>query len=661
MKLERGIQINATIERAKAEDGSRSFPLSFSSDAVLEDNISNRSRLVHTEDAIDMSRAKDGLPLTFGAHKGEIVGRVSDVKLVGNNLRGVATISRSAKGEDVLRDIQDGILMEVSVGASVIEYDIDDDDTVNITRWKPYEVTTGAVVADVSVGINRTAAKTEGKTMTDKTGNTGTGGDNAGESGSVNVVDFKAARETAFAEGQAAERTASAARVTEIERLFAMPAYQGGEFQQLKAELFRTGATVDAARAALLDMVGAGSQPLASDYQQTDTGGSQPAAERTGVVGGGKDQLDLYRDIVGKALEVRVGLTDDKDVVREVRESEFADMKMDGLAREFLRRANVSVGGMRSEQIIGKAMERAIIGHSTSDFANILENTANKSMLLGYDESAEQWDRIARTISVPDFKSNSFVGLSEFGSLPEVKENGEYTYGTFGDRKETAQLATFGQLFSISRQALANDDLDSLGRIPRSMGRAASRTIGDKVFAILTSNPVLNQDSTDLFHANHGNFVAGGSGAAPSVATLNAARTAMATQKDQSSSTTSLNIRGARLVVPVALESTANILMAAEFNPAEGATTSFREPNVHRGTMEVVADARLDDDDAAKWYVTADPNVIDTIGACFLNGQTTPFLETQEKLEVDGLVYKVRIDCVAVALDFRGMYHNDGN
>ncbi len=641
------INIGFTIERAQTDKEARTVPLSFSSDTVLADNISGATRLVHTPDAIDMTRARDGIPLTFGTHKGAIVGRVNGIKLDGGKLRGLATISRNEQGENLLRDIEDGIVTDVSVGANVLDWEMGDDDTINVTRWQPYEVTTGAVVADTSIGINRTAKQPESKIMSDT--------DTTKDAKPATVVDLSVVRDAATEEGKRIERERFQKDVAEINKLFAMPRYAERKFQALKDALIQRAATPDQARDELLKMVGGDSEPLAGSVDVT--------AERAWQQPNGAtiDQHDKFLDIAEKTLAVRVMTERDKDVIAEVRASEYGGLSVEGIARDFLSRNRIDMRGLSREQLIGKAMQRAIIGHSTSDFANVLENVANKSMLLGYEESPETWSMIARTISVPDFKSNSFVGLSEFGSLPEVKENGEYTYGSFADRKESAQLATYGQLFSISRQALANDDLDSLGTVPRAMGRAASRTIGDKVYAVLTSNPTLNQDSTTLFHANHSNLVGPGSGAAPSVTTLDAARVAMATQKDQSSSTTSLNIRPSLLIVPAALETTANILMTAQNDPATGGSATGPNPNPFVGTMAVVADARLDDDDAAQWYVSANPNITDTLGACFLNGQTSPFLDQQSKLEVDGLVYKVRIDCVALALDYRGLYQNDGN
>ena len=44
----------------------------------------------------------------------------------------------------------------------------------------------------------------------------------------------------------------------------------------------------------------------------------------------------------------------------------------------------------------------------------------------------------------------------------------------------------------------------------------------------------------------------------------------------------------------------------------------------------------------------------------FLNGVQRPYLEVQEGWKVDGVEYKVRIDCGAKAVDWRGLVKNPG-
>ena len=192
------------------------------------------------------------------------------------------------------------------------------------------------------------------------------------------------------------------------------------------------------------------------------------------------------------------------------------------------------------------------------------------------------------------------------------------------------------------------------------MGRAAARKVGDLAYDVLINGTTntLNQDSTVLFHADHGNLIPDGSGAAPSVATVEAARTAMATQTDPSGAAI-LNVRPAYLLCPYALEGTARTIANGEYDP--DATAGTLTPNTVRGTFMVISDARLDNADAAAWYMAASPMMIDTVEVAFLDGQRDPYLESQGGWDVDGVEYKVRIDAVAAPLDFRGLYKNDGN
>ncbi|HET8702057.1 MAG TPA: hypothetical protein VFL97_10385, partial [Nitrococcus sp.] len=80
----------------------------------------------------------------------------------------------------------------------------------------------------------------------------------------------------------------------------------------------------------------------------------------------------------------------------------------------------------------------------------------------------------------------------------------------------------------MTRQALINDDLGELARVPQALGQAAARKEADIVYSLLTGNPTM-RDSVTLFHADHGNLA--GTGAALSVASLGAARAAMRKQK----------------------------------------------------------------------------------------------------------------------------------
>lgn len=227
-------------------------------------------------------------------------------------------------------------------------------------------------------------------------------------------------------------------------------------------------------------------------------------------------------------------------------------------------------------------------------------------MMKGYDEAEETFQLWTTPGSLGDFKVGNRVDINSFPSLDRVRDGGEYKTATVGERGETVQLATYGRLFPITRHTIINDDLNAFSKIPRAMGRAAIRTVGNLVYAVLTDNAAMS-DGVALFHATHGNLL---TGAALSTGSVDASGVAMALQKDGSGNT--LNLGLAKLIVPRALKGIANVIRDSEFEVGAGAKNNT-VANMVRGTFEVIADARLDAASATAWYSTADQTMHDTI------------------------------------------------
>lgn len=405
------------------------------------------------------------------------------------------------------------------------------------------------------------------------------------------------------------------------------------EFAQ---ELIDKGSTIDEARAQIIDKLAA-----ADDHE---TRNAHPAVVTA-------DARDRRATGIEKALLARAGFKPEAGAER----NEFSGLTLREVARLCLDGQGVRTAGADPMRLVAMAFSPRMAGgmHSTSDFANILENIANKSMLKGYGEAEETFDAWTARGTLSDFKPTKRVDLGLFPNLVRVQEGAEYTYATIGDRGESIVLATYGRMFSITRQAIINDDMNQFTKVPTLMGRASKRTIGDVVCAILTSNPTMS-DSVTLFHADHKNLL---TGAAPTVASIDAARAAMAKQKDADGIATALNLRPKFWLGPVELEGTMKALMASEFDPSK----TQRVPNYVRGTMEVITDARLSAASPSNWYTAADPNQTDTIEVAYLNGNETPYLETKDGWSVDGVEMKVRIDAGVKAIDWRGLQKNPWN
>jgi hypothetical protein len=332
--------------------------------------------------------------------------------------------------------------------------------------------------------------------------------------------------------------------------------------------------------------------------------------------------------------------------------NEFTGLTLADMARQSLDMAGVRPGADRRE-MIGRAFVQQAGSHSTSDFAHILANVANKAALKGWEEHEDTFGAWTNTGTLTDFKPARRVGLGLFPSLRHKPEGAEYKYADIGDRGEQIMLATYGEIAQITREAVINDDLALIAGLPRKMGRAASRTVGDLVYAILTANPAM-ADGTALFHADHNNLA--GTPAALSVASLGAARAAMRTQKEKAGGP-ALNIRPAYLIIPAALETLARQLMTSTFDPT---ASKGHASNPVAGMAEIVVDGRLDAASATAWFLSASPGMFDTIEVAYLDGNAAPFIEEETAWTTDGVRLKVRIDAGVKALDHRTLYKNAG-
>lgn len=290
--------------------------------------------------------------------------------------------------------------------------------------------------------------------------------------------------------------------------------------------------------------------------------------------------------------------------------------------------------------------------HTTSDFGNLMANIADKAMLKGWEETEETFERWTSRGEASDFKSFKRAGIGEFPDLDVIGEDGEYQYGKMTDYGLLSALLTYGKLFHISRQAIINDDLGAFTRVPNKMGRAARRKLGTLAYNILFANAAL-ADNITLFHANHGNEL---TAAAPTVAAISAMRTAMATQSDPDGNVEALNIDLKYILCGKNQEDAFSVIQNSEFDH-DG--TALGKPNSQRNRFETVADARIDNTATPfYWFGAADPGMHDTVEMTYLNGNDTPFLDQHEHWTVDGTSFKVRIDAVATALDFRALARN---
>jgi len=286
-----------------------------------------------------------------------------------------------------------------------------------------------------------------------------------------------------------------------------------------------------------------------------------------------------------------------------------------------------------------------------SDRPNVLANVANKSLRQAYESAPRTFTPWARQTTAPDFKLMSKVSLSDAPALEKVTENGEFKRGAVTDGKETYQLATYGKIIGLTRQAIINDDLSAFTRIPAMFATAAANLESDTVYGILTANAAL-ADGVALFHAaTHLNYTS--TGTVISIDSLGVAKKLMRLQKTPKGVV--MNLTPKFLIVPAQIENVGWQYTTPEYNAATAATV-----NPFRGQLQLIVEPRLDASSGTAWYMAADSNMVDTIEYCYLEGQNGVYIETRQGFDVDGMEIKARLDFAAKAIDYRGLYKNVG-
>lgn len=149
----------AVDARALGEDRTIEFP--FSSELPVERWFGSEV-LSHQPDAVNLARLNDGAPVLWNHDPSTVIGVVERAWLDGEKGRGYARVrfSRNAMAQQVVADITDGILRNVSVGYTIAEAKPGADGQVIATQWEPLEVSIVSIPADPSVGIGRSMAPT---------------------------------------------------------------------------------------------------------------------------------------------------------------------------------------------------------------------------------------------------------------------------------------------------------------------------------------------------------------------------------------------------------------------------------------------------------------------------------------------------------------------
>jgi len=152
VELERGLNVEA-----------REVTFSLSSEMRSKDFPGKFIILDHGTDSVMLERLNIASPLLFNHDRNMHLGKVTRAYIEDRKLYVIARFGNSELAREKFQDVQDGILTEVSVSAKIHEVKLEESgsdgvDTYRATKWEPLEASLVTVSADISVGVNRTAA-----------------------------------------------------------------------------------------------------------------------------------------------------------------------------------------------------------------------------------------------------------------------------------------------------------------------------------------------------------------------------------------------------------------------------------------------------------------------------------------------------------------------
>lgn len=329
-----------------------------------------------------------------------------------------------------------------------------------------------------------------------------------------------------------------------------------------------------------------------------------------------KDMLDAFFDPTHKEhrsvqslRECYIEITGDRRVTGQLRECDMG-------------RIAESLGVMRESV-------------ASTTWGDALGDSITRRMQAVYTglTNLDAWKRVATWGPVNDFRTQERIRIGGYGNLPAVLQGAAYAALTSpGDDKATYAVTKRGGTEDVTLEAIKNDDVQTLRRIPVELALAAKNTLYEFVFDFFRTNGVI-YDTKALYHVDHNNLFT----AAFSAAEYATHRLSMLKQT-RSGSGKRLATPPKTLLVPFELEE-------AAFNAFQRAT-NLDKTFVQSNVPDIIGVNYWTD--ANDWCTVADTSILPVLEIGFLDGREDPELFVQDAPNAgsmfsnDKLTYKIR-------------------
>lgn len=302
---------------------------------------------------------------------------------------------------------------------------------------------------------------------------------------------------------------------------------------------------------------------------------------------------------------------------------------------------------------------------TSSTFTYMLGNTLGRRLVKQY-KTFRYLEELLVSVkkSVKDFRLQEAVLVGGFPDIADVDpETGDYDeIAGVTDEESTYSLGQKGNLLTITRKTIINDDITIIRRLIDGLSRAIRRTHAKYIWAMYIDNDNCS-DGTAVFTSGHGNL--GATALTHATALVGWKALAAMTEKDSGEYLGLLDDPDVKvnLIGPPAGKELIGRIEKEEFYYASNdVSTKIPNPLVNQvkgHTLSLLAA------DANDWLMLLPPNVIDIIEMGYLNGREEPEMfvadtpQSEQVFVADKVRYKIRHEYAGVPIDYRGSYKGE--
>jgi hypothetical protein len=288
-------------------------------------------------------------------------------------------------------------------------------------------------------------------------------------------------------------------------------------------------------------------------------------------------------------------------------------------------------------------------GFSTVNLPGLLGNVANKILLAAFTQVKTTYEFIADQADFSNFHTHTIYRLDHLGEFALVPKDGEIKHGSLASTSATNKLETYGQMLTLTRQDIINDDLNAFKSLTAQLGRKARIAVERALYAVV-------MEASDTFYTTaNGNRLVG----AMDITGLAAAEAAMIDMADAGGDPIFAMPR--YLLVPTALKYAADQMWTSQWlNELTTANKPKPMDNPFRGKFEPISSPFLSTStisgySTTTYYLIADPNILPAFQVAYLDGRRAPTIETHDaEFDTLGLSMRCYWDFGVSQLDYRG-------